>query len=175
MNRLYTSIRPENNTNKTKSVNVQSTYIETKRNEIQKHTINFDGKMSPNNVPKTEPNIWRNCGDSSTNDQSHAQPNQLPPESELESEERLGLIFKRLDRNGDGRISIQELSGALKRSGMPHQYAEVSVYYHNFEDVFLFFFLIYNVNHWARDILTLLKWCCCAISTHLKIFLSRNS
>lgn len=100
---------------------------EEKKNEI-------DGKMSQegNNktVPKNEPNIWRNIGGAGNNNpstnQSNAQQNQLPPESELESEERLGMIFKRLDRNGNGRIDIQELTGALKGSGMPHQYAEVS-------------------------------------------------
>lgn len=83
-------------------------------------------------VPKNERNIWRNVGtnnnNSSTNRQSNAQQNPLQvEESELESEERLGLIFKRLDRNGNGRIDIQELTSALKRSGMPHQYAEVSI------------------------------------------------
>lgn len=87
-------------------------------------------------VPKSGSNIWRNIGgasnenpdnSSSSTNQSNAQQNQLPPESDLESEERLGQIFKQLDRNGNGRIDIQELTGALKGSGMPHQYAEVSV------------------------------------------------
>lgn len=84
-------------------------------------------------VPKSGPNIWRSIGgasnqdpDSST-DQLNAQQNQSPSESDLESEERLGQIFKQLDRNGNGRIDIQELTGALKGSGMPAQYAEVSV------------------------------------------------
>lgn len=82
-------------------------------------------------VAKAEPNIWRNAGtnnnNSSTTEQSDAQQNQS--ESESESEERLALIFKRLDRNGNGRIDIQELTSSLKRSGIPHQYAEVSTQY----------------------------------------------
>lgn len=91
--------------------------------------------MSPKNpdtaVPKAEPNIWRNVGSASDNNasrtnQSNAQQNNKSmPETELESEERLAEIFKSLDRDGNGRIDIQELTGALKGSGMPHQYAEV--------------------------------------------------
>lgn len=46
-------------------------------------------------------------------------------ETEMESEERLANIFKRLDRNGNGRIDIQELTTALKGFGISQQYAEV--------------------------------------------------
>lgn len=86
--------------------------------------------MSPQNssteVPKSEPNVWRGIVDNnkSGTNQSNAQPTM--PETELESEERLAEIFKSLDRDGNGRIDIQELTSSLKGSGMPHQYAEVS-------------------------------------------------
>lgn len=104
------------------------THGDTQKREKER----FDGKMSRENSttePKNGPNIWRNVGADNNNpdtDQSNAQRNQSPPESDLESEERLAQIFKRLDGNGNGRIDIQELTGALKGSGMPHQYAEVS-------------------------------------------------
>ncbi|XP_065086560.1 mitochondrial adenyl nucleotide antiporter SLC25A25 isoform X1 [Ochlerotatus camptorhynchus] len=39
-------------------------------------------------------------------------------------EERLEKIFKKLDRDGNGRIDIQDLSAALKEFGLSHQYAE---------------------------------------------------
>lgn len=48
-------------------------------------------------------------------------------ESDHETEERLENIFKTLDRNGNGRIDIQELTVSLKDLGMSHQYAEVSL------------------------------------------------
>lgn len=54
-----------------------------------------------------------------------ANTNSVSQETDLESAERLESIFRLLDRNGNGRIDIQELTGALKGSGMPHQYAEV--------------------------------------------------
>lgn len=49
------------------------------------------------------------------------------PETDLEMDERLANIFKKLDRNGNGRIDIQDLTAALKGFGMSEQYAEVSV------------------------------------------------
>lgn len=81
-------------------------------------------------VPKTEPNIWRGIGgvagdNSSTSGTNQSNAQQSMPETELESEERLAEIFKSLDRDGNGRIDIQELTSSLKGSGMPHQYAEV--------------------------------------------------
>lgn len=42
-------------------------------------------------------------------------------------EERLERIFKKLDRDGNGRIDIHDLSAALKEFGLSHQYAEVIV------------------------------------------------
>lgn len=39
-------------------------------------------------------------------------------------EERLEKIFKKLDRDGNGRIDIHDLSAALKEFGLSHQYAE---------------------------------------------------
>lgn len=47
-------------------------------------------------------------------------------ETDLEIEKRLANIFNRLDRNGNGRIDIQDLISALKGVGMSQQYAEVS-------------------------------------------------
>lgn len=89
-------------------------------------------------VPKNEPpnnrsNVGGTIGGSGdtpgtnqSNEQQQQQTNKTLPESEFESEKRLGEIFKNLDRDGNGRIDIQELTSALKGSGMPHQYAEVS-------------------------------------------------
>lgn len=42
-------------------------------------------------------------------------------------EERLEKLFKTLDRDGNGRIDIADLSAALKDVGLSHQYAEVCV------------------------------------------------
>ncbi|XP_055538928.1 calcium-binding mitochondrial carrier protein SCaMC-2 isoform X4 [Wyeomyia smithii] len=39
-------------------------------------------------------------------------------------EERLEKIFNKLDRDGNGRIDIHDLSAALKEFGLSHQYAE---------------------------------------------------
>lgn len=46
-------------------------------------------------------------------------------DSDMESEKRLANIFKQLDRNGNERIDIQELTTALKGQGISQQYAEV--------------------------------------------------
>lgn len=43
-------------------------------------------------------------------------------------EERLGKIFKELDRDGNGRIDIHDLSESLKENGLCHTYAEVIVF-----------------------------------------------
>lgn len=40
-------------------------------------------------------------------------------------EERLGELFKTLDKDSNGRIDIHDLSEALKELGLSHQYAEV--------------------------------------------------
>lgn len=50
-------------------------------------------------------------------------------EQQKTDEERLEKIFNNLDRSGNGRIDIQDLSAALKASGMSDKYAEVSVTY----------------------------------------------
>lgn len=42
-----------------------------------------------------------------------------------EDEERLEKLFKSLDRDGNGRIDILDLSAALKDFGLCHTYAEV--------------------------------------------------
>lgn len=40
-------------------------------------------------------------------------------------EERLEELFNQLDRDGNGRIDVHDLSAALKDHGLSHQYAEV--------------------------------------------------
>lgn len=47
--------------------------------------------------------------------------NELPHEDE----ERLEKLFNSLDKNGNGRIDIHDLSGALREYGVHHGYAEV--------------------------------------------------
>ncbi|KAJ6640848.1 hypothetical protein Bhyg_05781 [Pseudolycoriella hygida] len=39
-------------------------------------------------------------------------------------EERLEKLFKTLDRDGNGRIDIADLSAALRDVGLSHKYAE---------------------------------------------------
>lgn len=55
--------------------------------------------------------------------------NRHPPhylhELPQEDEERLGKLFSRLDKNGNGRIDIHDLSDALREHGVHHGYAEV--------------------------------------------------
>lgn len=41
-------------------------------------------------------------------------------------EERLEELFRKLDADGNGKIDIRDLSGALKDSKFGQQYAEVS-------------------------------------------------
>lgn len=43
----------------------------------------------------------------------------------IADEERLEKLFKNLDRDGNGRIDIADLSAALKDVGLSHKYAEV--------------------------------------------------
>jgi len=53
----------------------------------------------------------------------------LPTEIPIEDEERLERIFNKLDRDGDGRIDIHDLSAALHEFGLSSVYAEVSKAY----------------------------------------------
>ncbi|EDW41254.1 GM24660 [Drosophila sechellia] len=48
----------------------------------------------------------------------------LPTEIPIEDEERLERIFNKLDRDGDGRIDIHDLSAALHEFGLSSVYAE---------------------------------------------------
>ncbi|XP_017784896.1 PREDICTED: calcium-binding mitochondrial carrier protein SCaMC-2 isoform X2 [Nicrophorus vespilloides] len=52
----------------------------------------------------------------------------LPPhylhELPQEDEERLGKLFANLDKDGDGKIDIHDLSSALRKFGVHHRYAE---------------------------------------------------
>jgi hypothetical protein len=51
-------------------------------------------------------------------------------ESSKEEEERLANMFRKLDKDGDGKIDIHDLSAALKRLGMSDHYAEVLIQSH---------------------------------------------
>lgn len=56
--------------------------------------------------------------------------NTLPPVHYLHElpkcdEERLEKLFIQLDRDGNGKIDIHDLSEELKKFGLSHQYAEV--------------------------------------------------
>lgn len=69
--------------------------------------------------------FWSSANSNGENDSS-TKSMMNPIESDKETEERLAAIFKQLDRNGTGRIDIQDLTVALKDlSGMSRQYAEV--------------------------------------------------
>ncbi|XP_062553420.1 mitochondrial adenyl nucleotide antiporter SLC25A25 isoform X2 [Armigeres subalbatus] len=70
-------------------------------------------------------NLENNGGNGSSNSDSQAYPpvhylHELPQADE----ERLEKIFNKLDRDGNGRIDIHDLSAALKEFGLSHQYAE---------------------------------------------------
>lgn len=52
-------------------------------------------------------------------------PQQYLHELPLEDEERLGKLFTKLDKDGNGKIDIHDLSDALTEHGVHHQYAEV--------------------------------------------------
>lgn len=85
--------------------------------------------MSQKNVTEEiNSDFWKNNNknDIQSSNNSHVM-NVSYVESDYEIEERLGQIFKQLDRNGNGRIDIQELTTALKDSGVSHQYAEVNL------------------------------------------------
>lgn len=51
---------------------------------------------------------------------------QLPSELPQEDEERLEKLFNQLDRDGNGRIDVHDLSEALREFGLSSVYAEVS-------------------------------------------------
>lgn len=57
---------------------------------------------------------------------SNNPPPQFLHELPHEDEERLEKLFNRLDKNGNGRIDIHDLSAALREYGVHHGYAEVS-------------------------------------------------
>lgn len=44
-----------------------------------------------------------------------------------EDEERLGKLFAKLDKDGNGKIDIDDLSSALSEHGVHHRYAEVKI------------------------------------------------
>ncbi|KAK3882417.1 hypothetical protein Pcinc_013191 [Petrolisthes cinctipes] len=48
-------------------------------------------------------------------------------EHPIEEEERLGALFNKLDRDGDGRINIHDLSEGLKKLNLPANYAELLI------------------------------------------------
>lgn len=50
----------------------------------------------------------------------------MTSESENETSARYTELFKKLDKGGDGRIDIKDLTAALKDLGMCESYAAVS-------------------------------------------------
>lgn len=95
----------------------------------------------------------------------------MSEETELESVQRLETIFNRLDRSGNGRIDIQDLSTALKDFGMSLHYAEVTltftfttshrlslhIYFHLYFPLYFILFLFTshsNRNSWGNRITT---------------------
>lgn len=50
-------------------------------------------------------------------------------ESLQEVEERYNELFKKLDKGGDGRIDIKDLTSELKELGVCESYAEVKTSY----------------------------------------------
>lgn len=74
---------------------------------------------------------------------------------EANDEKRWKRIFKRLDRNKNGRIDIQDLRIALDDSGLSRQYAEVIHYKSDsvfkYELIFLFLFTQNFIRHSDRN------------------------
>ena len=71
---------------------------------------------------------------SQDNNQNQPQPSQIPlvpvhylHELPQADEERLEKLFNHLDRDGNGRIDIHDLSAALKEIGISSKYAEVMI------------------------------------------------
>lgn len=56
---------------------------------------------------------------------SHHPPHYLH-ELPQEDEERLEKLFNTLDKDGNGKIDVHDLSDSLKKFGVHHRYAEVS-------------------------------------------------
>lgn len=49
----------------------------------------------------------------------------MTPESSEDMDERYAELFKKLDKGGDGRIDIKDLTDELKELGMCESYAAV--------------------------------------------------
>lgn len=60
-----------------------------------------------------------------SNSTSHMPPVHYLHELSQADEERLEKLFNTLDKDGNGRIDIHDLSDALKEAGLCHSYAEV--------------------------------------------------
>ena len=55
------------------------------------------------------------------------QENETPSETLQEVEVRYNDLFKKLDKGGDGRIDIKDLTSELKELGVCESYAEVNI------------------------------------------------
>lgn len=82
-----------------------------------------------NNNEKRQNGSWFRSTEKTYNDKIQLNNPIALDDSNIESEIRLENIFKELDRNGNGRIDIQELTLALKGNGISQQYAEVGQSY----------------------------------------------
>jgi hypothetical protein len=71
----------------------------------------------------------RECGECEKMPNNEDEPFSRHPhylhELPFEDEERLGKLFTQLDKDGNGKIDILDLSQALKEHGVHHHYAEV--------------------------------------------------
>lgn len=66
----------------------------------------------------------------------------------LADEERLEKLFNQLDRNGNGKIDVHDLSAALKEFGLSSQYAEVSSWLTSFLIYWIFQPADLEMNAW---------------------------
>lgn len=88
--------------------------------KLGKAAVTFvDGGPPTGSVPST----------SGGQDSKNMLPVHYIHELPLADEERLEDLFKTLDRDGNGRIDIHDLSAALKDIGLSDTYAEVSHFY----------------------------------------------
>lgn len=121
--------------------NKQSSSVSLNNNDIEinnknsNNLINHSSKNVSNGAVKLIPfhSVLSTADDPNKLNQHHVQQslpdsnNQLPHELPQEDEERLAKLFKHLDRDGNGKIDIHDLSEALREFGLSSVYAEVNI------------------------------------------------